>query len=60
MTKKQMDRLVLEHLKQARRMNAEITNLGWGQGDNFIESKTTKGILTTTMKWKECWHEWTR
>ena len=34
------ERLADEHIKEAKRGKAEITNMGWGSGPDFIESKT--------------------
>jgi hypothetical protein len=39
------EKLVNSHIKEADRKRAEITNMGWATGDNFIHSKTTKGRL---------------
>lgn len=38
-----------QHQKEARRMCAEIYNLGWGQTDTAIASKTSKGVLETEI-----------
>jgi hypothetical protein len=53
-------KLLDEHEAEAERHGAEFYNFGWGNGDNFICSKTSKGVLTTTIdrKTMEVPHSW--
>lgn len=52
------DVLVAAHMMEAEGQGAEITNLGWGQGEDFIESKTDQGVLISRYAKGETTHEW--
>ena len=52
------DVLVASHMMEAEAQEAEIYNLGWGQGEDFIESKTSKGVLVSRYAKGETTHEW--
>jgi hypothetical protein len=58
-----MEKLLLEHIKEAQRNRVEITNFGWSQGDDYIVSKTTerkdgKHILTSKISNGVVKHDW--
>lgn len=52
--------LVAEHLAEASRVGADITNMGWSKDDYVICSKTTKGPLNSQIDpdTQEVRHEW--
>ena len=52
------EKLASEHIKEAKRGKAKITNMGWGSGSDFIESKTDKGILYSDIEGGKVSHEW--
>ena len=52
------EKLAAEHIKEAKRGKAKITNMGWGSGPDFIESKTDKGILYSDIEDGKVSHEW--
>ena len=60
LVKKVSEILNREHEKEAKKNKAEITNYGWGQGIDFIHSKTTKGLLFTAINLKtyKVSHSW--
>lgn len=39
------EKLAEKHQKEADKQKSEIHNFGWGQGDDFLHSKTEKGLL---------------
>lgn len=52
--------LMDEHLAETDRQQANMYNLGWAQGDDWIQSKTSKGRLYTGIgKDGSFYHEWT-
>jgi hypothetical protein len=56
-------KLLDEHEAEAERHGAEFYNFGWASGDNFICSKTSKGVLATeidrkTMEVSHSWKSW--
>lgn len=44
------DNVMTAHFDAAAEKGAEFTNLGWGQGEDFVESKTDQGVLITETK----------
>lgn len=46
------DQLIVAHVKEAEKRKLEVFNLGWGLGEDHIESKTDKGILATYVSGK--------
>jgi hypothetical protein len=54
------DKLLRSHEAEAEKQQAEFYNFGQGTGENFIESKTSKGRLLTSVdpKTMEATHEW--
>lgn len=45
---KSVDAMIQAHCLAADKRDAEFYNLGWAQGDDFIESKTSQGRLYTS------------
>ena len=43
------DELLRAHKKEAGRLGVEFTNFGWASDENGICSKTTKGILDSSI-----------
>lgn len=41
------------HLAVASKLKLDITNLGWGQGDGILESKSLTGVLETHLRGSE-------
>ena len=61
--KSEMEKLVDEHTKEAKKNRVKITNLGWSQGDDFIVSKTTErkdgsDVLTSEISNGVVTHDW--
>jgi len=59
----EMEKLVDEHTKEAKKNRVKITNLGWSQGDDFIVSKTTErkdgsDVLTSEISNGVVTHDW--
>jgi hypothetical protein len=59
----EMEKLVSEHNKEAKRNRVKITNFGWSQGDDFIVSKTTErkdgsDVLTSEISNGVVEHDW--
>jgi hypothetical protein len=59
----EMEKLVSEHNKEAKRNRVKITNFGWSQGDDFIVSKTTErkdgsDVLTSEIDDGVVEHDW--
>jgi hypothetical protein len=59
----EMEKLVLEHNKEAKRNRVKITNFGWSQGDDYIVSKTTErkdgsDVLTSEISNGVVEHDW--
>lgn len=52
------EKLAAEHIKEAKKEKAKITNMGWGSGPDYIESKTDKGILYSDIEDGKVSHEW--
>ena len=52
------DALVKLHEREAETRNAEFTNFGKATGDDWIMSKTDRGILHTRIRFGEVMHEW--
>jgi hypothetical protein len=46
------------HEKEAERAGAEFWNFGWGETEGSIASKTSRGVLTTTLWGTEYRHDW--
>jgi hypothetical protein len=55
-----MPKLIDEHNAEAERIGAEFYNFGWCTEENCITSKTSKGILSSTIdpETGEIWHDW--
>jgi hypothetical protein len=59
----EMEKLVEEHINEAKRNRVKITNLGSNQGDDFIVSKTTQrkdgsDVLTSEISNGVVTHDW--
>lgn len=59
----EMEKLVSEHYKEAKRNRVKITNFGWSQGDDYIVSKTTErkdgsDVLTSEIDDGVVEHDW--
>ena len=59
----EMEKLVSEHNKEAKRNRVKITNFGWSQGEDFIVSKTTErkdgsDVLTSEISNGVVEHDW--
>jgi hypothetical protein len=59
----EMEKLVSEHNKEAKRNRVKITNFGWSQGDDYIVSKTTErkdgsDVLTSEISNGVVEHDW--
>ena len=59
----EMEKLVEEHINEAKRNRVKITNLGSNQGDDFIVSKTTQrkdgsDVLTSEISNGLVTHDW--
>jgi len=59
----EMEKLVSEHYKEAKRNRVKITNFGWSQGDDYIVSKTTErkdgsDVLTSEISNGVVEHDW--
>ena len=52
------EKLVIAHEKEVKRKKARITNLGWNSGEDYIGSKTTKGILFSEVENGKIIHDW--
>jgi len=55
------DKLAQAHDDKAAELGVEFTNWGWGTDENGIASKTTKGILSSSINpnTMEVDHQWT-
>jgi hypothetical protein len=55
------DKLARAHEDKAVELGVEFTNWGWGTDENGIVSKTTKGILSSSINpsTMEVHHQWT-
>jgi hypothetical protein len=55
-----IDKMLRAHEAEARKQRARFHNYGWGQGENGICSKTSKGKLSTTINRETMHvsHEW--
>lgn len=54
----QLSRIFDAHCAEADRKQAEFYNLGWAQGEDFIESKTDQGVLVSRLVEGKIQHRW--